>query len=241
MAFHKWIWYVWFLLLLMACSETITEETLILKGQIKGRVTLYNEFLEHETDQSGTTLTLDGSAGPLSAVTDAEGRYLFTDVPTGTYHLVIEKPGFPSYKHKGLRVMGGKEPLYTFYQLIHNSTASFEDLRLSFSPQSVSFTGVVVHQHPSPYPLLWLVAFFGTNADVSPQNHLESISHIVREASGTEITFHADVDPALFPSGSTLYAVVHGYSAGRTFNPETGFNEYYGLGEPSEIASISIP
>jgi hypothetical protein len=69
------------------------------KGAISGQVTLQNE-----TDHSGVAVTVTGK--DLSSESTSTGAYLISDVPSGTYSIVLSKTGFVSQTIDYIEVKG---------------------------------------------------------------------------------------------------------------------------------------
>jgi hypothetical protein len=68
------------------------------------------------TDASGAlvenakvTLRDAASGSDRTTVTDGQGYYTFASVPVGTYNLIVENPGFQSYKVNGIGLGGGEK------------------------------------------------------------------------------------------------------------------------------------
>jgi len=68
-------------------------------GGIKG-----NAFLLGQTNHSGILVSLSGGA---AAVTSPDGRYEFTGLGTGVYHLTASMPGYSSASFSNITVMAG--------------------------------------------------------------------------------------------------------------------------------------
>lgn len=81
--------------LIIACKkETNTEpETpAVSTGTVKGKITHYNQFgTKYSSGLNTATVSLEGTN--FTGVTDTSGIYALTNVPSGTYTLVIKKPG----------------------------------------------------------------------------------------------------------------------------------------------------
>ncbi len=81
-----------------------------LKGNVVGFVTLSDEFGVRLADYAGFKITVAGSNPEKSTTTDADGKYLLTDVETGTYNLEFTKVGFGLFKRMSVVHIGGTAP-----------------------------------------------------------------------------------------------------------------------------------
>jgi Carboxypeptidase regulatory-like domain len=74
-------------------------------GSIAGSVVTSDLFIV-----SGANVTLTGAAGKiLSATSDVDGKFAFSNVPAGTYTLSVVKAGFKNYDLKNVVVRAGNE------------------------------------------------------------------------------------------------------------------------------------
>jgi hypothetical protein len=67
------------------------------KANITSSVNLYDEGTT-KIDNSGMTVTVDGTSPSISATTDVDGNFTLMDVPFGTYTLLYEKSGYGTFK-----------------------------------------------------------------------------------------------------------------------------------------------
>jgi len=230
---------------LLSCSDETSEELLNLNGEVRGKVYLVTEFGQLETEQEGAILSLEEATKKVQTTTDSEGNYVFHPVPTGTYNMVVEKPGYGTILNRGLRVMGGEEPLFGSYTLSRLSTTKVTDLWMEYTVNGVGIRGTVTHNYPSSqFPFVRIIVFLSNSADVSAEKHLSSSSFFLLLPTGSTFSLNVMPDPALFPSGSTVYAVIFGLanSSYTDYNHETKRYEYSGMGTvSSNVASVIIP
>jgi hypothetical protein len=110
-------------LLASACER----ENLIpgLEGSLVGYVYTFDEFANQLNDRSGVFVTAVGSKNH-TAFTDENGRFEIAELPTGTYELRFEKPGFGTLRQYGIKHLGGKPTtLGLSYSGATNSEAFF--------------------------------------------------------------------------------------------------------------------
>jgi hypothetical protein len=107
--------YIVCLLLAAAIFPSCTKEELApgLEGNMVGYAYTFDEFATLLNDHSGITVTTEGP-NKYMAVTDSEGRYEFQRLPTGTYNLRFEKPGFGTMKWYGIKHLGGSATIIGF-------------------------------------------------------------------------------------------------------------------------------
>lgn len=91
----------------LSCVTEENEPGTLLTGNIGGYVSLTSEVGTLFSDLSGVTLTIEDAEINLTATSDAEGKFLFTDVPMGTYLVVYSKSGFGTYKRFITHTGGG--------------------------------------------------------------------------------------------------------------------------------------
>jgi hypothetical protein len=236
--------FLWVAIVLMffSCTEKDSEELMNGKGTIKGKVSLYTEFGALESVQEGAVVSVQDGKKELHARSNEKGEYLVRDIPLGTYDIVVEKPGYSTFTGYSCKIAGGREPLYLRWALVRPSTTKITELTLGISGSIATFTGKVAYK--SPVPLFRLVTFLSNTPDVSPKKYLSATPTMMSSPSGDKITFDCAFESSLFPSGSTLYAVVYGHTTTHSIaqNPETQLYEYTGLSEtPSAIVSAKIP
>jgi hypothetical protein len=231
-------------LLLVSCHDKESEEIIDLKGTVKGKVTLVNEFGFPENDQSGASWSFSDGTKDFSAATNQTGDFLLENVPIGTYNATLQKPDYSPATIRGIRIAGGKEPFYLSYYLSRPSTTKITELSMQFVNGFINLNGKVKHNYAGDFFYVRLVIFFGNTPDVSPQKHSRSVTTYFSQPSGTALSVNINLESRLFPSGSTVYAVVYGQSSTSyiSINPETFLYEYTGLStSPSNVASVKIP
>jgi len=95
-----------FLILIIFCglvfscqTQEIDDSAKKNKGAISGQVTL-----QGETDHSGVSIAVDGK--DLSTESTSSGAYLISNVPSGTYSIVLAKEGFVSQTVDDIEIKG---------------------------------------------------------------------------------------------------------------------------------------
>jgi hypothetical protein len=79
-----------------------------LKGDIKGKVIVYDSLGIALADYSGVEVIIDST--DLKDTTDASGAYSFSDVPAGRYNFSYRKEGFGTYRIIRQLHPGGPQP-----------------------------------------------------------------------------------------------------------------------------------
>lgn len=102
---------VFFSTLLISCSKE--ELAPGLEGNLVGYAFTFDEFAVLLGDHSGITVTTTGPK-EYTAITDKDGRYEFKRLPTGTYNLLFEKPGFGTMRYYSIKHLGGSATIIGF-------------------------------------------------------------------------------------------------------------------------------
>ncbi|TFH22607.1 MAG: carboxypeptidase regulatory-like domain-containing protein [Bacteroidia bacterium] len=79
-----------------------------LEGNMVGYLYSFDEYGILLEDHSGFKITAMGHAGTHQILSDANGRFEFIALPTGTYELHFKKEGFGTLKQFGVQHLGGK-------------------------------------------------------------------------------------------------------------------------------------
>lgn len=93
---------------LLFFSSACERENLIpgLEGSLVGYVYTFDEFANQLYDRSGVLVIATGGKNH-TAFTDEDGRFEIPELPTGTYELRFEKPGFGTLNQYGVQHLGG--------------------------------------------------------------------------------------------------------------------------------------
>lgn len=244
------------LLLISGCKKTEVVQ-LNLKGTVVGYVTLYDEFRNEKPDYSGATVTLDGSDPEISAITDADGRYELADIPSGTYDVVISKEGYAENRIQSIGIVGGgNEPIgISSCYLCEISKTTIDDLAVEIDSiiSEINFykmflTGNINHNatitDTMPIHFAPLIRFFvSVDNNPSTTNYVFTSDFLTKTESGAQFREQIRLHKSLFEPGTTIYIIAYGSS-----NYDGDYYDYFenkyiynDLGQPSNIASITLP
>ena len=223
-----------------SCADKESEEPWGLTGTVEGRIYQYSEFGAIEPDQGNAVVTFQSESSHKSASTDANGKFVATDIPMGTYNLLIEKPGFASRTLKSYRLIGGENPVYTSTSLVRPSTSKVTDLSSTVAQNVLNFTGKVIHNNTQPY--VAIAVFLSTSPDVSPTKYAQLNSFSFGVSSGSTFNGQFYLDGRRFPSGSRVYMVAYGATNFSSYDFTTEMFVPDGVGSvPSNVFSILVP
>ena len=94
-------WGLLFMLIMASCSSSDDSPAPSTQANISGSVNLYDESTTL-VDKSNMTVRVLGTTPVITALTDADGKFVLTNVPFGTYTLEYEKTGYGTYQKTGL-------------------------------------------------------------------------------------------------------------------------------------------
>ncbi len=202
-----------------------------LEGRMVGYLYSFDEFGTLLEDHSGFRVTALGHAGTLQAISDANGRFEFVDLPTGTYELHFEKQGFGSLKQFGVQHLGGKatillidhygEPKYYFlYEMaktrIQQLQFEKDTLRADFLFPDETLPGHV-----------FIKLYFSTEAGFDVQDAPYSLEQAVTEWEGSYSKKMVFTDHPFSP-GETIYCKAGVFTRPRYYQQGIYLNYLYG-------------
>jgi hypothetical protein len=163
---------------LLGCKEEIILPDL--EGSLVGFVYTFDEFANVFEDHSGVLITAYGRANISQTHTDARGRFEFRHLPSGTYELHIEKPGFGTMKQFGVQHLGGEATILGLrFSPSTNSSAYFiyqlpttKILDLSFENDTLSGNFVFKGEEPD---ILYLLVYLSDVPDFTGDETKEVI------------------------------------------------------------------
>ena len=217
----------------------------VLSGDLIGYAILTDLSGSQLPDRSGVTVTAEGTN--ISDVSDSTGRWVLTNLPTGTYTIAYSKTGYGTRKGMGYQFVGGGQTSYgtTYLYQIPGFTVT----GLSATPSGDNVTISLTLTGLLPTASRYVQVFIGTSAAVSsdPKNYRSTFSLGI---AGTSTTFTGDIpSQSLFHSygfsaGQTAYVVAYamGSGSGSYLDLETGRYWYSSLNPvPSNVDTVAVP
>lgn len=232
------------LFLFSGCRKTEVEH-LDLKGTIKGQIFTLDEFANTISDNANCHVVLDGGTTSYSTVTDTSGSYVITDIPTGTYIIIISKEGYSTIRTEDIKIVGGENPIWYNTTIIENSKTTIENFSLENVNDTIFMNGIIHHdyiigqfinQHPR------ILYFVSDKKDVSSSNYIYGSIFYFMYDSGSPMK-QILYTGLFFPHGTKIYVIAYGGNRIIPDNYDIDSDQYSfsGLGKPSNVASIIIP
>jgi hypothetical protein len=222
-----------------------------LTGNIVGFIEAWAEGAS-VANNSGVTVSIDGSTPLLTAVSNAAGRFEIQNIKSGTYNLSFSKNGYTTYKVYGVAHVGGENPtvLPNTYPVIQASNTTVSNLSLvSIQPgiRANLFLNAFNNVLPDGKQV---VVFMSNSSGVSSSNFIGFVTEGFSGASNV-LNFYLDksfLNSSGFPSGSRVYMIAYGANLapiGILFSyrdPATGKPVFLGLSPvPSQEISFIVP
>lgn len=235
-------------LLIWGCTKTEVLQV-DLKGDLKLKISTYSELGNNVNDKANIEITVEGTDPEIKAVTDTSGSCIINDLQMGTYNLVISKDGYGTMIYKSFKFIGSDEPYNFSAFLTHKSTTLVKSYSLGISGTTLTLSGIISHQYPKSninfFPYNWpsLSAFLSVSPNVSSTNYVYYMNFYSNKDNDTTFTNSLTLNPSMFPSGSTVYAIIYGRNSSYYSIYDYENDSYYDptMGDPSEVKSIVIP
>jgi hypothetical protein len=221
-----------------------------LSGNIVGFINSLDEDGNQQA-KNGVTVTIEG-ASPLTATSDANGRFEFINVRSGTYNLTYSRAGYGTLRRYGVGHVGGEQATFlgttTFSQAATTvASAATATVNTAGATVVVNFTvskpvAATTFRYAvlaSASPVLTgstatLVGAGGTTIGGAPVASLAANSSIPKST----------LNSAGFASGSTVYLTVYGstFSLISYVDPVTGRSIYPSLSSTaSNTVAVIVP
>jgi Carboxypeptidase regulatory-like domain len=201
--------------------------------------------------KNGVIVSIDGANPAISATTNADGKYEFTNVRAGTYNLTYTRTGLATFHRYGLGHIGGDQPTYLgTLSMSQVSSMTVPSFTATSNPSSASVSLSLNVASPTPTSTFRYALFASASPTVNP-----ATATLLFTSTGTgtttstfysfsTIVSRASLNNAGFATGTTVYlaafgstAVLAGYS-----DPATGRVTYPALNPTgSSVAAVVVP
>jgi hypothetical protein len=232
----KFLIFFSFTLLLISCTKSDTTNQSDLVGYVK----LHDMSGNPMDNNGGISINAEINGKDLSINSDKTGKFVFSNLETGTYNLTYSGVNLPTIKKYGvthtgigsnfigsLNISPKAEFKITIFQVTGTTTGSYK------------FSGNYSVNEPRN-----IIVFFGKSSNVSKDNflHTMTISGVNGQLPNTINYSNSNLTAKGFVLGETIYAI--GYPSTAFPNSyielETGKLVYPALGEPSNFHSFTI-
>ncbi|WP_396176141.1 carboxypeptidase-like regulatory domain-containing protein [Flavobacterium sp.] len=206
-------WSFILILLITSCNSNDDSPAAATRANISGSVNLYNEST-NQVDNSNMTVSVLGTMPLNSAVTDAQGKFVLSNVPFGTYTLEYTKNGYGTYKKFGVvhGTNGQATALTATPSLGQVSTTSITGITASTSANQVVLS-ISTNPGGSAANRRYIRYFLSTSQSVSATNYSYYSPVFTSQINPFEKTILAtELISAGFTSGQQVYVRAYGDS-----------------------------
>lgn len=229
-------------------ATTFTEP---LRSDIRGFVTLCDEFGVVKAKSDSMIVSLEGLQTAFPARTRPEGRFTIANVLGGTYNLSYNKPRseYGNFKQIGIFHTGGLVTTATPVTIWESAKTVPSKLSVTIKGLNLTLSGVTGPVQPAgtaDEQKRRLRLFFGRNDKVSHLNYVTTWGQVVVPPGPTgEFAEKLLADDLLaFQPGERVYVVAYGITAFENAytDPETKRKVYTGINPtPSNVVSFILP
>lgn len=239
------------ILMVLACKKT-TYEPLDFNGNIKIKITTYDEFRNEINDKENVELLIEGLEGENLFSSDTGGNIVVYDLPMSVYNFHFSKEKYGEYLIQFYKFIGDTSDITWDVPLHKKSTIKILDYQAYTKNDSLFVTGTISHNYSQeylseqyyPYYFPSVCIFMSESPMVSHKNYTYINYSPCLKNESEKFNLGKRLPNNLFPSGSTIYIVLYGKEYGSYYLIYDYVNDisyYTHLGEPSEIKSIVIP
>ncbi len=221
----------------------------MVRGDITGFVTLYDEFGKIKPKSDSMIVSLEGLQTAFPVRTRPEGRYVIANAFAGKYNLSYNKPGYGNYKQIGITHAGGPPTLVSPVAIWERATTTPSNLTVAISGLNLTLSGMAAPVQPAETAekeQRRVRLFFGRDAQVSHLNHVTTLGQTIVPPGGTG-AFAAKLladDLLAFKPGERIYVIAYGITAIENAydDPDSKRKMYTGINPtPSNVISFVLP
>lgn len=196
-------------LLLVACSK---KEDVLISGDLVGFIELIDIDGNVIDDKSGVTVKIENTSH--SSVTNADGRYVFSNLSAGTYSFTYSKEGYGEYKGSNYQYVGGNVPALlsqtSLYELPDFEVLSVD---ITYEDNRIDIRGTI--DKASPY---YIRAFIKDSANVSNKNYDWRTSRSV-DWPVTDFLIGFWLNDLDYEKGEQVYVILYAYNPNEEYSP----------------------
>lgn len=218
-----------------------------LHGTLKGYVYGLNNNTSIPYSLENASVKLEGSKPEISLLTDDKGTFSIADLETGTYNIVLSKPGFGTYKILGYSFVGGSESSQIFANMYELPILQITKVEASIGSGINDYyvRCTVYSNNPATgFTSGFFRYYLSQQADVSRSHYQESGILGPFFQGGTSNVFIFGLNPKKYTSGGDVYLIVYpcAEQTSSYVDLDTGTKIYASTGESnSGIIKLHIP
>lgn len=195
-----------------ACNKD-EEEKAVTTGNISGTVALFDDGTAG-VDNSGMTVTVEGTSPEISSQSDSDGDFTIENVPFGTYTLSFTKTAYGTFKYFDVTLTesGGNYNITEAIDLGQKSDLTVSNFTVYISHGNIDYIGDVDPAGTVDMPK-YVRIFYDMNENVSSSNYsyYSEAYQVVGSDFEIPITKEKLIEEG-FESGSTVYLKIYGES-----------------------------
>jgi len=218
-------------------------ENVSAKGDIQGKVILYDIFGQPLTDNSGATVSLDNTSPLQQAVTTADGSFTISSVHAGTYDLTIQKQGYGTMPYFNFAHAGTPSPSQTGIIALEQQMPSQYDIKqlkidsMTFRGGNfLIFTAILAHPQKVTNPVLM---YFNDVTGVGNNKNKLVYRTFFSQSDDTTLVYSAldyygsQIGPMMAGYDYFYMSVAIDNAKGLTYRDKQGNQVYPAAGKPS--------
>jgi hypothetical protein len=194
----------------IGCQEEIVTP---IRGDIIGFIKLLDEKGNEIVDRSNVRVTLGANHYVL---TDANGKFKYQGLESGTYHVSFEKEGFGTYKRFNFVFVGGNRPA-VFYNIHLVKLPSLEVM--TFEVKALGNFQVEVSGTMTPTDNYSFTYFFSKDPMVSNIHYESSYGYSVCCSPMTAFDNYLSVSSTNFSVGQKIYVSSYVVNTANKYGP----------------------